>query len=64
MDVFVLDRARAHPDQLIVGVDPVAEAMAEASRRASAKAPGAASTMHCSFRHRWRRLNFPPSRTR
>jgi len=34
---FVLRTAREHPDWLCLGIDPVAEAMAETSRRAAAK---------------------------
>jgi 16S rRNA (adenine(1408)-N(1))-methyltransferase len=33
----VLDRARAQPDAYVIGIDAVADAMAEASRRAAAK---------------------------
>lgn len=35
---FVLATAAAHPGRLVVGVDPVADAMAEASRRAAVPA--------------------------
>ena len=34
---FVLDRARANPEAFHIGIDPVASAMAEVSRRAAAK---------------------------
>jgi 16S rRNA (adenine(1408)-N(1))-methyltransferase len=31
--LFVLDRAREHPDRLVIGLDPVAEAMQDAANR-------------------------------
>jgi len=34
---FVLDTARAQPDWLVIGIDPVAEAMARSSRQAGSK---------------------------
>ncbi len=34
---FVLDRARAHPHRLVVGLDPVPEAMADAASRITRK---------------------------
>src|SRR5215468_819815 len=34
---FVLDTARAHPDWLVVGIDPVAENMARSARLAAGK---------------------------
>ncbi len=34
---FVLGQARNHPDSFVIGIDAVASAMAEASRRAGAK---------------------------
>jgi 16S rRNA (adenine(1408)-N(1))-methyltransferase len=34
---FVLDQARANPETIQIGIDPVAEVMADTSRRAAAK---------------------------